>query len=212
MPPVVKRARTGEGAGPPSAGADGDSTLEGLASWCDDKLRVFAADAPSFGDPDEGSPNQFVIDYVDNEFEDFLDTMKEEQRIGVDEVNKGTIADSWRKAGEDACRVFELEHTFSTSNNAFRNNFNLCAHSDEALTSIAEQTAEHFDHWYFNLGWSLANKILQNGGEELGSDSDDEDEPVEESDSDEEEEEEDSDSASGSGSESGENEDEEGGN
>lgn len=201
--PMLKRQKTESVAVPSSLAAGDDELLSGLADWFDDKLKEIAKGAPA-SDERKG-----LVEYLDAEFHDMVNALREEQRISVDEVNKAAVARAWRKSGEDACRAHDLQATLAPSNGESHFNFNSTTHASTALHNILSESEDSFEYWRFNLAWDLAMCVMKEGGQDIGSESSDDDEPVEESDSEDgEEEEEESGSGSGSGMSSAEEEDE----
>lgn len=171
--------------------ASGEDAVSGLASWCDDRLRLWSEKANDLADQSQDG----IIESLDNEFDDMLEEMGEEMQIQVPEPAKGQVAEKWRAVGCDARRVWALQ---AQMREAARETYSLRAHAQTALSGMLSDTEESFDLWFFNLGWELANCVLANGGEEVKSESGDSDEPADESDSEDEEEGEEEDSESGS--------------
>lgn len=180
---------------PNGKGVRGSSDLESLATWCDEKLRMAAASCrPQDVHREKGD----AATALDEDFDEFVDELREDMHVAIDEERKGGIADVWRRIGEDALRAHALLK-MTSSDSDVRENFYTERHATEALDAMHEACIEHGDSWFFNLGWDLATAIMQGGGRDVDSESDDSD-PVEESESEDGEE---SESGSGSESESG---------
>ena len=190
---MSKRAR-GDGQSGPQASSE--DAVSGLASWCDEKLRVLSERIHDL--PDQTPKG--IVEAVDNEFDDVIDDMGEEMQIQVPTETKESVQQKWRRVGSDAVRVWAMQAQMKEQ---ARETYLVPAHAQTALSEMLTSTEDTFDLWFFNLGWEFASFILSNGGEEVKSESADSDEPANESESGEEEEEEEEESGSESGSGTG---------
>lgn len=173
-----------------------DELMSELAAFCDKELRE-AAEQNAGRVVSLECANSELNHLGDESFEDFLETMDQDQRVTVEERNKGEVAEAWRHAIADATRLNSLTLLFTDS--TFANRFHNTTPARNALKAAMEASTDSVDEWYFALGYELAQRILAAGGKQEDSDDDSDDEPVDEEDS-EEEDEEDSESGSGSGS------------
>ena len=199
---MSKRVRADAEAAPPASAAGGDlapgaydDVLSELAAWCDKELRE-AATVHIDNIPSLECENSAMDSFGDDSFDDFLETMGQDQRVTVEEHKKGEVATAWRRAVADATRAHTLISMCTES--AFGNRFHNGLPARNALAAIAAASTDAVDEWYFDLGYELASCILQAGGKQANSDDDSDDEPVDEEDSEEDEEEEESESGSGS--------------
>lgn len=201
---MAKRLRVEEQHNPPASteesasGFAGDDLLSELAAWCDKELRE-AATVHIDNIQSLECENSTMHSFGDESFDDFLESLNQDQRVTVEEHKKGTVAEAWRRGVADATRLHALTSIFSET--AFSNRFYVATTARSALKTISDTSTDAVDEWYFDIGYELAKCILSAGGKQADSDEDSDDEPVEEEDSEEEEEQEDE-SRSESGSES----------
>ena len=208
---MSKRPRPGEGPSneAPPAPASGDGIDAGaLAGWVDQKLREQAANhVDTVSSTDCGNPELYQL--ADEHFDEFLESLEEEQMLKLPEARKGEVAQSWRMAVADATRLVMFTEHFSRDHFCYK--FAWQGLARHALRDIKTATEDNVDKWFFDMGHNVADEILNCGVEPVASDTDDSDDPVDESESEEEgEEEESSEEGSGDGSASGSEEGEEG--
>ena len=190
MAEMSKRPRTEEAA-PPSAlavgPAPGEARVTGaLAGWCNDRLVEVAESY--IGDEDQdgcmnSKPHVFA-QYMDDQFEDFLEALQSEQGLAVSETAKGAVAKAWRECATDVARIL-LFRCAMDPGSQFMGNFCGEAEAQSARQALSVDTDETFERWYFDLGWRIAEVILSIS-DDASSSGDDDNEPVNESDSDEE--------------------------
>lgn len=178
--------------------ATGDELHGDLAAWCDKELREAAA-IHIDNIPSATCENSEMNSFGDDSFEEFLESMRQDQSVTVSEHRKGAVAEAWRRAVADATRLQTLVSMFTETQ--YSNRFNNVVPARGALKAIAEASTEAVDEWYFNLGYDLAKEVLAAGGKRSDSDEESDSEPA--SDDDSEDEGEESESESGSVSESG---------
>ena len=187
-----------------AAGAGGtesrDELLGELAAFCDKELREAAEHHASHVSSLE-CENSELARFGDESFDDFLETMNQDQRVVVEEHKKGEVACAWRKAVADATRLNALTSLFTER--SFAGRFHNVSPARDSLKAAMEASTDSVDEWYFALGYELALSILSAGGKQEDSDDDSDDEPVDDDDSEDEgEEEEESEAGSGSNSDS----------
>jgi hypothetical protein len=201
----MKRARSEQSAptAPPASTAteeahadlNNDHLLSGLATWCDTQLRA-AATLHRDSVPSLECANHELDRLGDDSFVDFLESLEQDQRISVDELKKGHVAESWRRAVADVARLYAFMAQMTESSFSYR--FYCFGFAREAFKSMAESSESAMDEWQFNLAYELATQILSTGATQVSDDDADSDEPVDETSTEEEE----SDTESGSSSES----------
>lgn len=196
-----KRARTGDVA--PST-SQNEEELAHLASYCDDKLHEFCEDYINAEGTDTNCERSPLADYAgaaNAAFEEFVNDLCNDQTMGVDESKKEGLASAWRECAVDAARVAQFR-ALLLDDSHFSSMFTHREHANWACQSIEKESEEMFDEWRFNLGWTLAQRVLDIATYAESEEEHESDEPVEESDSenssDEEEEEEESDASSSS--------------
>lgn len=200
-----KRARVGDVA--PSTSPN-EEELAHLASYCDDKLHEFCVGYINAEETDTNCERSPLADYAgaaNAAFEEFIDDLCNEQNMGVDESKKGGLASAWRECAVDAARVAQYR-ALLTDGSHFISKFTHQKHANWACQSIEKENEEMFDEWRFNLGWTLAERVLDIATYAESDEEHESDEPVEESDSEhssEEGEESESDNSSSSNGEAG---------
>jgi hypothetical protein len=172
-----------------------DELLGELAAWCDKELRE-AAEQHACGVSSLQCEKSELGQLADESFEEFLETMNQDQRVSVGDDKKGEVAQAWRHAVADATRLNALTSLFTDRSFAAR--FHNTSPARDALKAAMEASTDSVDEWYFALGYELAQRILSAGGKQQDSDDSSDDEPVDDDDSEDEGEEEDE-SESGSG-------------
>ena len=202
----MKRQRT-EAPSPTSEQAARDA-ISDLASWCDDTLKEVAEKFTH--DPDVTasvtSPLHEFAEFMDGEFDEFLETLATYHNLSIGESNKGVVAKTWRECATDCTRMFLLRDQLEYGS-SIMTQFVHSERAENARADISSLTDETFDRFNFDMGWKLAEMILGVAIEPDWSGSDDDNEPVEESDS-EDSEEDDSDSSKASSSDSSDSGDE----
>jgi len=174
-----------------------DELLSEMAAFCDKELRE-AAEQHAVRIPSLECENSELCRFGDESFDDFLETMDQDQHVTIEEHNKGTVAEAWRHAVADATRLNALTSLFTES--SFAGRFHNVSPARDALKAAMDASTDSIDEWYFALGYELAQRILSAGGKQQDSDDSDDDEPVDDDDSGDEGEEEEEESESGSGS------------
>ena len=188
-------------AGQPAAAPETCEQLHAdLAAWCDKELREIAT---LHSDSVELECDNSAMDsFGDNSFDDFVESLSQDQGVVVEEHKKGELSEAWRRSVADATRVHALMALLSDG--TFAPRFNTPLSARVALEAATAASTDAVDEWYFDIAYELAARILGAGGQPCdSSDDNSDDEPVEEEASEEEEDGSESGSGSGAGSESG---------
>ena len=198
---MSKRPRT-DNTPPASASADapdtnlsGDELLAELAAWCDKELRD-VSDMHVDKVQSIDCENSELDSFGDESFNEFLEDMKQDQRVTVEEHKKGEVATAWRHALADATRLNAFVRNWEGG--MFGRVFHNWSPAMNAVKAIWEASTDAVDEWYFDLGYELASRILSAGAKQSDSDDESDEEPVEEDDSGEEDDEEEESDESGS--------------